>query len=100
MERKSLVPILFVLVSLTVSGVIAYSYVTYSFSAGLCIWTATDVNDDGTVDVHDLFDLGKAYNSVPGDANWNPDCDFNRDNIVDFSDLDNLSRNYGETKPC
>jgi len=56
-----------------------------------------DSNDDGKVDLSDLFELGNAYGSDPSKPNWNPDCDFNRDNKVDTSDLDDLNKNYGNS---
>jgi parallel beta-helix repeat protein len=56
-----------------------------------------DVNGNGKVDVFDLIDLGKAYGSMVGDTNWNPDCDFNGDGKVDASDISDLSENYGKT---
>jgi len=42
-----------------------------------------------------LFDFSKAYGSKPGDANWNPSCNFNWDDKVDVSDLFLLGKNYG-----
>ena len=56
-----------------------------------------DANGDEKVDVHDLFDLGRAYGSDPLMPNWNPECDFNADNRVDASDLSDLSENHGKT---
>ena len=56
-----------------------------------------DANGDQKVDVHDLFDLGRAYGSNPLMPNWNPECDFNADNRVDASDLSDLSENHGKT---
>jgi len=56
-----------------------------------------DVNGNGTVDVSDLFSLSKAYGSTSSSANWNPNCDFNRDRKVDVSDLRDLSKNYGKS---
>jgi hypothetical protein len=65
-----------------------------------------DVGGDGQVDVFDLDDLGNAYGShgpdynYPGEppsSNWNPNCDFNKDNKVDNSDLVTLSENYGKS---
>jgi hypothetical protein len=55
-----------------------------------------DVDRDGTIDASDLFDLSKAYSSLPGDANWDERCDFNWDGKVDASDLFDLSKNYGK----
>ncbi len=56
-----------------------------------------DADGDGTVDALDLFDLSKTYGSEPGDANWNPNCDFNDDEKIDDLDLSDLSKNYGKT---
>jgi parallel beta-helix repeat protein len=56
-----------------------------------------DTNENGNVNVHDLFDLGKAYGLNSTLPNWNPNCDFNEDNIVDDSDLSDLSASYGAT---
>ena len=56
-----------------------------------------DVDGDGDVDVSDLFDLSKAYDSAPGDPNWDERCDLNGDNKVDASDLFDLSKYYGKT---
>lgn len=58
-----------------------------------------DVNGDGIIDAYDLFDLSKAFGSVPGDTNWDARCDFNNDDKVDASDLFDLSKNYGKTYP-
>ena len=59
-----------------------------------------DINDDGKVDVTDLFTLGKAFGSTggpPPSLNWNPDTDLNGDNVVDTLDLSTLNENYGKT---
>ena len=37
--------------------------------------------------------------SARSSGNWNPECDFNRDNILDAVDLFALGENYGETAP-
>jgi len=56
-----------------------------------------DVNGDRIVDAFDLFALGKTYDSDPSSPNWNQDCDFNRDNKIDSSDLIDISNHYGRT---
>jgi len=58
-----------------------------------------DANGDEKVNVFDLHDLGKAYDSRPTMPNWNSNCDFNENNNVDNSDLSDLSNNYGTTDP-
>ena len=56
-----------------------------------------DVDGDGKVDASDLSDLSETYGSKLGDPDWNPDCDFNRNNKVDVFDLFDLSKNYGKS---
>jgi hypothetical protein len=56
---------------------------------------AGDVDGDGHVDVSDLLYLVEAFGSVPGDANYDPRCDFNGDESVDVSDLLDLVLNFG-----
>jgi len=57
-----------------------------------------DVNHDGSVDDTDLTLLNLAYGSTPTSANWNPDCDFSQDNMVNAIDLMILGKNYGTSR--
>ncbi len=56
-----------------------------------------DVNGDGIVDIYDAIILAGAYNSKPGDPNWNPNTDINNDGIVDIYDAIILAGNYNKT---
>jgi len=56
-----------------------------------------DANEDAAVNITDLLLLNQAYGSTPGSGNWNPKCDFNKNNIIDASDLKTLGENYGRT---
>lgn len=58
-----------------------------------------DINGDRKVSVPDLFGLGKAYGSVIGNPNWNPNADINKDNNVNNDDLLILTQNYGKIDP-
>jgi hypothetical protein len=62
----------------------------------IAITIVADVNSDGGVDVIDLLYLVDAFGSVPGDPNYNPDCDFNHDDSVDVVDLLMLVENFGK----
>ena len=86
---------------------LTFQWNTTNFSSGKYVINATAIavpregklQDNylsyGLVEVRaNLFDLMEAYGSSPGDLNWNPDCDFNKDNKVDTSDLFDLSKNY------
>jgi hypothetical protein len=56
-----------------------------------------DINGDGKVDWQDLALLGLAYNSSPGDRNWNPAADLNGDGKVDWQDLAIFGLYYGKS---
>jgi hypothetical protein len=53
-----------------------------------------DINGDGKVDINDLIAWDAAYNSHPGDPNWNPQADINGDGIVDQLDGQLIIQNY------
>jgi len=56
-----------------------------------------DVNSDGSVDITDLSIQAQAFGSAPGAGNWNPECDIQKDDIIDVSDLARLGKNYNRT---
>ncbi len=55
-----------------------------------------DVNGDWIVNATDLSLLDDAYGSMPGDPNWNIECDLNNDGVVEAKDLTMLGKNYGK----
>lgn len=57
----------------------------------------SDANNDGKVNVYDLFILAKAWGSKVGDSNWDPRADFDGNGKVDTSDLYLLGRYWGQT---
>ena len=58
---------------------------------------AGDVNCDEWVDYKDLGLLAAAYGSLPGDPDWNLQCDFNDDSYAGSMDLFMLALNYGKS---
>jgi hypothetical protein len=59
-----------------------------------------DTNGDLHVNALDLYKLGKAYGSTygpPPSSNWNVNCDFNKDNVINSADLTVLKNNYGRS---
>jgi hypothetical protein len=58
-----------------------------------------DINNDGTVDKTDSDLLQKAFNTRPGDPNWNPDADLNKDGVVDILDAIIIGSNFGKSCP-
>jgi len=66
----------------------------------------SDLNNDGTVDIQDLFTVAKAFGSHglgipnPGDPpseKWNPIADVNNDGWISIKDLFEVARDYGKT---
>lgn len=57
----------------------------------------TDVNGDGTVNVKDVYAVGKAFGSRPGYSNWNASCDINEDGAVDLKDVRLVCIDFGKT---
>jgi parallel beta-helix repeat protein len=60
-------------------------------------WTLIegDINYDGTVNLFDLVTIGVAYNTKPGDADWNPLANLAKDWKIDIFDLTTFAANYG-----
>jgi parallel beta-helix repeat protein len=55
-----------------------------------------DINADGIIDIFDITTVALAFNSIPGDSNWNPVADINSDNIVDIFDIVVVALHFGE----
>ena len=56
-----------------------------------------DTNSDGSVDLQDLTEIDEAFGSASTSTNWNPECDFNKDDIISVLDLLILGKNYGKS---
>jgi len=54
-----------------------------------------DITGDCVVNIFDLQQLAWAFNSQPGDPDWNPRADLNCDNKVNVFDLQRLAWNFG-----
>lgn len=54
-----------------------------------------DIDGDNEVAIGDYAQLSTAFNSEPGDGNWNPDADLNGDDSVDIGDFAILSGSFG-----
>jgi len=66
----------------------------------------TDLNNDGTVNIQDLFTVAKAFGShgpdipnpgEPASKKWNPIADVTRDGWINIQDLFKVARDYGKT---
>jgi hypothetical protein len=56
-----------------------------------------DINGDLYVNVKDAVLLGMAFNSKPGDPNWDQRCDLNHDNFINIKDAVILGVNFGNS---
>lgn len=56
-----------------------------------------DCDGDNEVGIGDYAIMSAAYNSIPGDGNWNIDADLNGDDSVDIADYAILSAQYGNS---
>jgi len=56
-----------------------------------------DLNGDGKVDMRDIAIVAKAFNTIPGDQNWNPIADLNGDGRVDMKDIAIVAKAYNPT---
>jgi hypothetical protein len=55
-----------------------------------------DVTGDFKVDIYDLYQFARAYDTTPEDPKWNPNCDLNDDERISIGDLFYAARNYGK----
>ena len=56
-----------------------------------------DVNDDGIVDLKDVYEVSMALGSYPGHAKWNPQADISTDGCVNLLDVYIVASHFGET---
>jgi hypothetical protein len=55
-----------------------------------------DINGDGTVDIHDIAIVAKAFKTKPGDPNWNANADLNNDSTVNILDISIVAKDFGK----
>jgi len=55
-----------------------------------------DINNDGIVDIEDLYMVALHYGLTSTDPDWDPRCDINNDGIIDIEDLYTVALHYGE----
>ncbi len=61
-------------------------------------WAAGDVNRDGTVWADDLGRVGVQFGRFWFEPEYDPDCDFNQDGVIDIFDLSTVSFHFGEQR--
>lgn len=61
-------------------------------------WNPADINDDGKVDLRDVYTVAKAFGSYEGHERWNPAADLNGDGKIDLRDIYTVAKNFGKVK--
>jgi len=59
-------------------------------------WSMGDVNRDGYINDVDANLIAVAFCSHPGDPNWDPRCDLDKDGHVGVDDVSTCAKNYGK----
>lgn len=57
----------------------------------------SDLNQDGAVNIQDLYIVAKAFGSRPGDLNWNETADVDKNGIVNIVDVFKVAKNFGKS---
>jgi len=65
-------------------------------SGNLTFQSSGDLNNDGIINMLDLYTVAQAYGSTPEHPNWNPLADLNGDGIVDMRDLYIVAVRFGQ----
>ena len=55
-----------------------------------------DVDGNFKVNILDISIIARAYQSKPGDPNWNPNADLDNNNIINILDIAKAAVNYGK----
>jgi parallel beta-helix repeat protein len=55
-----------------------------------------DLNHDGRVDIVDLTITARAFDTKPGDLEWNPHVDTDENNLVNIVDVTIVAKNFGK----
>jgi hypothetical protein len=62
-------------------------------------WNAADANHDLKVDGKDIAILCKAFDTKPGNPNWNPHADLNSDGKIDGKDIGLVAKYFDAHYP-
>lgn len=55
-----------------------------------------DVTGDYKVDIFDIYQFARAFDSTPEHPRWRPNCDLNNDGKINIVDIFHAARNYGK----
>jgi len=55
-----------------------------------------DLNDDGKVDIRDVTIVGRAYGTSKGEADYNPEADFDQNDVINIRDVTIVAASFGQ----
>ena len=56
-----------------------------------------DLNNDGIVNIEDIFIVAKAFQTKPGNEHWDPRADLDGNDLINIADLYEVAKDYGKT---
>ena len=56
-----------------------------------------DGKQDGAINMEDIMEICKAFNSVPGDTRYKETLDLNKDNAINFEDVMIVAKHFNKT---
>jgi hypothetical protein len=59
------------------------------------LW-AGDINQDNAINMSDVMEIAKAFNTNSTNENYNSDCDINKDNSINMIDIMILAKNFNK----
>jgi hypothetical protein len=55
---------------------------------------AGDIKPDGAINISDIMELAKIFNTTSASINFNTTCDFNKDNAINISDIMVIAKHF------
>jgi outer membrane protein assembly factor BamB len=62
----------------------------------IIVLALVDIDANGEINIIDITRAALAYNSRPGDPNWNSDADINKDNVINIIDITLIAKKFGK----
>jgi outer membrane protein assembly factor BamB len=67
-----------------------------TYLTAIIVLALVDIDANGEINIVDITRAALAYNSRPGDPNWNSDADINKDNIINIIDITLIAKEFGK----
>lgn len=67
-----------------------------SANSPVALW-AGDINQDNSINMVDVVEIAKAFNTTSTNENFNSVCDLNKDNVINLIDFIILAKYFNQT---